>query len=759
MDTQSRKRKIDCDSNTTGGKTHCNLYENSIHDNMDGWSALQAILEDDVLQDKVPTPDVAYAHLVRWFRIIVRDNEKLCTFRRWVIPSLGYVEQGFDKIVDCNSNKVSITQSPTTAASSSASLSNILASEHVNVDTNSNEENLDHERSVGESSTGKFTPDASLFAHFFKNSTNNTQTSGHEISLQQPVLLPQKRSPSPQDLAAPASTIDISPRMGGAGTLLTVTLKGKVGHARTPHCGCSLNFTANGSSASSQRIPGGADGELFFIVPHISLSSPSSSLNVRLTLCTSPRVPIVCAESFLYHCRDRALTACSTSDEDSEEMGEEPNSTGDEDTGSPPPQALPPLDISPNFVSPTPKQMMNIRERMTEHIQQGNRGSARVIVLQQPSVRVVWKNRRLDVPFKLRVENADDASNGSAFNTSTPSKCMVLAVVADHKGRLQIDAAENFAEDCSSQGLVNFSNLRMTKGTWGKEWTITFAAVIKTSLNNPVVVGVSTSCPIVVKTRKNPQVRHGSRVESPPKSPPQITFVERKGSEPRAKRHRVEDLLDCPPALPPTPPPAGRPTSHSEDMASLLAAAELKQQEQLHEGPDDMPSLPKNDTEHSFADFQNLMSYLDDVRQKRLVSLSILEQPQLKRDSKVLVVKKGKPFRVPFQVQLRSIALRHNPQNYTCVAVLRNDKGEEVAVRNNEVPFDCRGVACFAGLMVMKGTWGKAVQLTFEARWAQKRADKTTSSWTSHTSMLVVSETLPTQLMCYTKDKKSPGAP
>lgn len=59
----------------------------------------------------------------------------------------------------------------------------------------------------------------------------------------------------------------------------------------------------------------------------------------------------------------------------------------------------------------------------------------------------------------------------------------------------------------------------------------------------------------------------------------------------------------------------------------------------------------------------------------------------------------------------------YNPQQYVCVAVLRNDKGEEVALKNSEVTFDARGLATFSGLMVMKGTWGKTVQLTFEARW------------------------------------------
>jgi hypothetical protein len=110
-----------------------------------------------------------------------------------------------------------------------------------------------------------------------------------------------------------------------------------------------------------------------------------------------------------------------------------------------------------------------------------------------------------------------------------------------------------------------------------------------------------------------------------------------------------------------------------------------------------------------------------------------VEQPQLKRDGKVLIVKKGKPFRTPFRLQMRTTPPPHpsrsnysqapdyNPQQYVCVAVLRNDKGEEVALKNSEVLFDARGLATFSGLMVMKGTWGKSVQLTFEARWSGAR--------------------------------------
>ena len=195
-----------------------------------------------------------------------------------------------------------------------------------------------------------------------------------------------------------------------------------------------------------------------------------------------------------------------------------------------------------------------------------------------------------------------------------------------------------------------------------------------------------------------------------------------------------------------------------------------------------------------------------------LYSLSIVEQPQLKRDGKVLIVKKGKPFRTPFRLQMRasppslgarsnySPALDYNPQQYVCVAVLRNDKGEEVALKNSEVLFDARGLATFSGLMVMKGTWGKSVQLTFEARWSGARrivgmspslpllphlplpllphlplslpspflsqfffysclsnVPLGGSNWPP-LRMLVVSETPALQLMCYTKDKKAPNA-
>lgn len=772
-----RKRKLDHEQDSAAvGLSLCEIFDQR-SERVDGWDTLYPILENDILQAKIPSSEAALSHLVKWFRIIARDTEKLRVFRHWVVPSSGIVKQELAERVECTSSPVSSCIVSSSAQPSSSSLSSILNK------NNSSTEMLHAAFSRSQSpdtttssSTGSFTTESNTSIK--NNGTQHALLQQLVQQQQQALLLQQlqKQSPSKQQSgAAQVTTIGIFPRMGSSSSLLTVTIKGGHWHARSPQCECVLGFTgANGSTTIAQRIPGGAEGDMLFIVPHFncSPSSPTSAsipMVVHLTPCTAPQERIVSLEQFLYTPRERSLGS-SVSDEDSEEMCEEATSVdGDEDEGSPPPQALPPLDI-PNTACPTPKQMMTIRERMMEYIQQrnSNRASApaaRLTVLQQPTVRVVWKNRRLDVPFKLKVECSDDsASNGNAFNVLTPSKLFLLAVVADHKGRLQIDAAENFAEDFSSQGVAHFSNLRMTKGTWGKEWTITFAAVVKASLNNPIIAGMSAPCPIVVKTRKNPQVRHntGSRAQSV--SPPHAPLVERKNDDTpvRAKRHRVEDLLDRAPS------PLPRTTSHSEDMASLLAAAELKQQEQtLQEGgqdePTDIPCLPlmvkQSEADTPFASFQNLMNYLEEVRSKRQISLGMVDQPQPKRDSKVLIVKKGKPFRVPFQVQLRSTAVRHNPQHYVCVAVVRNDKGEEVAVRNCEVPFDWRGIACFAGLMVMKGTWGKTVQLTFEARWAAKGRGvaELPPSWTTQ-RMLVVSETAPTQLMCYTKDKKPPGS-
>ena len=267
-----------------------------------------------------------------------------------------------------------------------------------------------------------------------------------------------------------------------------------------------------------------------FVVPPISLPSQDVAqiqMAVHLTSCTTPHAPLVCADSFMYG-RERA-TLIASSDEDYE--GDSPDSSVcDEDENDEDAEREAPAS------SASPKQLMTVRERMLDFVHSGAaaKSAARVTVTQSPPNRVVWKNRRLDIPFKLRVE-------GVVCDTPA-TKLGVLALVVDHKGKLQIDAMENFDEECTTQGnhptliflfahaysLVGtalFHNMRMTKGTWGKEWSVTFVVVTKSSLasNSPIVVGVSLPCPVVVKTRKNPQVRHINRSDSP--SP--LSFVER----------------------------------------------------------------------------------------------------------------------------------------------------------------------------------------------------------------------------------------
>ncbi|KAF2076079.1 hypothetical protein CYY_002593 [Polysphondylium violaceum] len=164
-------------------------------------------------------------------------------------------------------------------------------------------------------------------------------------------------------------------------------------------------------------------------------------------------------------------------------------------------------------IAPSPKQLMTIREKMLEYIQKNpnpNRPSC-IQVFQQPSSKVVWKNRRLDTPFKLKVD-MKTASNMASQNL-TCSNIITIGIVTDHKGKLQIDSVENFTEPLNAQGLSVFQGLKMTKGTWGKEWNLTFIAVVRPnnqSYNNPIILSVSQPFPIVVKTRKNPQIRHNS---------------------------------------------------------------------------------------------------------------------------------------------------------------------------------------------------------------------------------------------------------
>lgn len=751
----------------------------------DGWHLLQPILENEVLCAKIPTSGMAFDLLVKWFQIIAGDQEKLRVFRQWIMPGsedayvpskkvglsfpvpLSEIKRDIDDPEDDHKRIRSPTASPISATPSS-SISSTASSSTVKPNPSS--------------STSRVTS-----IDFITNETPITPRSTPQVLLlqqllqqqqQQIVLLQKLQNNNAKDATNSANipnTITLNPSTGSAGVVLTVSIKGGQWHPYSDTCNCTCGFTTmDGTVNTANRIPGGNEGAMCFVVPALPASTPESTspvpLVVHLTPCNAPHSALVCANSFMY---GRERPAVASSDEDSEDTPESSlcdDDGDDEDSGeNPSPSAAP---------HSSPKQLMTIRERMMEFVGSGARGTARVVVVQQPPSRVVWKNRRLDVPFKVRVE------------APGAEKLSVLALVVDHKGKLQIDAMENFEEDCGPQGAASFHNLRMTKGTWGKEWAITFVAVKNSTTNDPVVVGVSQPCAVVVKTRKNPQVRNINRGESP--SP---VFVERKSVTPnRLKRNRVEDLLDAPANSSPLHPSPSRPSSHTDALNNLLYAAEIKHQEREYQGRAQPPSLPVapslppsassspippprqslmlpsiRDTgfgspEPNFANLQSLLGFLEEVKIKHHPKLSIVEQPQLKREGNVLIVKKGKPFRTPFRLQMRTTPLPgqradyaptpdYNPQQYVCVAMLRNDKGEEVALKNSEVSFDARGLATFSGLMVMKGTWGKTVQLTFEARWGGAKRLAGGNNWPP-LRMLVVAETPALQLMCYTKDKK-----
>jgi hypothetical protein len=729
-----------------------------------GWNVLQPILENDVLCAKIPTSGVAFELLAKWFQIIAGDQEKLRLFRQWIMTSS-----------DGESAVKKETPSPAQLVPSVK-----LAEKRENLDVLSTD------------AVPSASPSKAASIDFINNEIPITPRSTPQVLLlqqllqkqQQQIVILQKLQPGSAESMAvvpTANTITITPKSGSAGVVLTVHMKNSPQwHAFSEVCSCTCGFTSQaGSVTISQRVPGGGEGEMRFAVPPVSFPSQDIAqiqMAVHLTSCTTPHAPLVCADSFMYS-RERAIPVAS-SDEDCEADSPD-GSICDEDENDEEGERESPAP------SASPKQLMTVRERMLEFVHSGGaaKGAARVIVAQSPPNRVVWKNRRLDTPFRIRVE-------GVACDTAA-TKLAVLALVVDHKGKLQIDAMENFDEECNLQGIALFHNLRMTKGTWGKEWSITFVVVTKCSLasNSPVVVGVSQACPVVVKTRKNPQVRHLNRSDT--SSP--ISFVEsRKPDTPLRKRSRLEDILDAPAASSLSSSSSSSSTrtgSHSEAMTNLLYAAEIKQQETREYRPPHslsaVPSAPASpprpnmvlpsmqggfgSPDPNFSNLQGLLGYLEEIKIKHHPSLSIVEQPQLKRDGKVLIVKKGKPFRTPFRLQMRasplppgtrsnySQALDYNPQQYICVAVLRNDKGEEVALKNSEVLFDARGLATFSGLMVMKGTWGKSVQLTFEARWSGARRIVGGSNWPP-LRMLVVSETPALQLMCYTKDKKTPSA-
>lgn len=181
-----------------------------------------------------------------------------------------------------------------------------------------------------------------------------------------------------------------------------------------------------------------------FVVPPVSFPSQDVTqmqMAVHLTSCASPHAPLVCAESFTYG-REKASSAIN-SDEDSEDT---PDSSVCDDDDDDEDSSRESSSSSSSSSSTSPKQLMTVRERMLEFVNSTpSKSNARVIVAQAPPNRVVWKNRRLDTPFKIRVE-------GPSCDTSS-TKLTVLALVVDHKGKLQIDAMENFDEECNPQGL------------------------------------------------------------------------------------------------------------------------------------------------------------------------------------------------------------------------------------------------------------------------------------------------------------------
>jgi len=190
----------------------------------------------------------------------------------------------------------------------------------------------------------------------------------------------------------------------------------------------------------AQRVAGGSEGEMRFVIPPISFPSQDVvqiQMAIHLTSCTAPHAPLVCADSFLYG-RERASLVAS-SDEDCE-IDSPDGSVCDDDDNDEDGERVAPAS------SASPKQLMTVRERMLDFLHSGAaaKSAARVVIAQSPPNRVVWKNRRLDTPFKIRVE-------GIACDTLV-TKLAVLALVVDHKGKLQIDAMENFDEECSPQG-------------------------------------------------------------------------------------------------------------------------------------------------------------------------------------------------------------------------------------------------------------------------------------------------------------------
>lgn len=90
METQrlDRKRKIDHDQDSTSvGLSLCEMFDTKHQGEpeREGLDALKSILETSVLKAKLSNTE-AVSQLVKWFRIIANDAEKLRLFRQWVIP-------------------------------------------------------------------------------------------------------------------------------------------------------------------------------------------------------------------------------------------------------------------------------------------------------------------------------------------------------------------------------------------------------------------------------------------------------------------------------------------------------------------------------------------------------------------------------------------------------------------------------------------------------------------------------------------------
>eukprot|EP01133_Synstelium_polycarpum_P005257 gene5257-6085_t len=254
-------------------------------------------------------------------------------------------------------------------------------------------------------------------------------------------------------------------------------------------------------------------------------------------------------------------------------------------------------------LAPSPKQLMIIREKMLEYVTKNPSASrpSCISIVQQPASKVVWKNRRLDTPFKLKLDGKTAAAMAGA--NMSPSNIVTLGIVTDHKGKLQIDSVENFTEAFNAQGIAVFQGLKMTKGTWGKEWSLTFIALARPtngSYNNAVVLSVSQPFAIVVKTRKNPQIRHnyGSGGASAHNSQVLNSASENSSSSPEASptmAPRRGRLPASAPLMSLQSRNAAYPFANGEnrqirfpqdDMASLLWAAEIKQREHTDPEPE-----------------------------------------------------------------------------------------------------------------------------------------------------------------------------